>query len=83
MSQVEIKEEQIEDPTLYGEINVRNANTQVWLIKVPDYLATHWRSLRDGDEIGKITLEANDSLGNNLQVPLIKSSQHEKEYLDF
>jgi transcription initiation factor TFIIF subunit beta len=66
----QVKEEPVDDTVLYGEISVRNANTPVWLVKVPEFLAEHWRNLPDNAVIGKIYLEANEHSQQTQKIPV-------------
>eukprot|EP01133_Synstelium_polycarpum_P016339 gene16339-19436_t len=47
---------------LVGEINTDNVDKQVWLVKVPKYLADHWMFAGEGSEIGKLHFKSSSSL---------------------
>ncbi|KAF2077683.1 hypothetical protein CYY_000999 [Polysphondylium violaceum] len=52
---------------LDGEINIDNADNQVWLMKVPKFLADHWAGSQGS--IGKIRIKSGDNISLTIQVP--------------
>jgi hypothetical protein len=79
----QIKEEPIDDPTLYGEISVKNANYPVWLVKVPEFLAAYWRKLSNDTELGKLYIETSDKPQQTIKVLNLDSNNSKKQNLNF
>jgi transcription initiation factor TFIIF subunit beta len=41
---------------LFGEVNVAKANTKLWLVKVPNFVAEEWLKSPAGIELGKVKI---------------------------
>jgi len=45
-----------DDTTLFGEVNVDYVSRQVWLVKLPEFLATDWSSREPDSDLGTVKI---------------------------
>ncbi len=63
-----------DDTHLLGEVNVAKANTKLWLVKVPNFVAEEWLKNPAGSELGRVRIQRREG-ANQADVCLINSSE--------
>jgi len=59
-----------DDTHLFGEVNVAKANTKLWLVKVPNFVAEEWLKNAAGTELGKVKIQRREG-ANQADVSLV------------
>jgi hypothetical protein len=56
---------------LFGEVNVAKANTKLWLVKVPNFVAEEWLKSPAGMELGKVKIHRREGANQADVSPII------------